>query len=101
MIELQNDELVFRFPEVYPQALGTIHFQRTLRLPDDKRLYPLPPGLGEFPLVTVKDLGNRAPKSWNQHDGVFFPMYQSEAMWLCFGGEFFFTTLDKVFNFFF
>ena len=49
MIELRDDELVFRFPEVHEDAVCTIGFQRTLRIPDDNRDYPLPPGLGAFP----------------------------------------------------
>ena len=30
-------------------------FQRTLRIPDDGRDYPLPPGLGRFPLRHIDD----------------------------------------------
>jgi hypothetical protein len=32
-----------------------MHFQRTLRIPDDGKLYPLPPGLGSFPLRHLQD----------------------------------------------
>ena len=49
MIELKNDSLVFTFPEVHPDAALTMQFQRTLRIPDDEEVYPLPPGLGTFP----------------------------------------------------
>ena len=35
MIELKNNQLVFTFPEVHPQARLAIEFQRTLRIPDD------------------------------------------------------------------
>ena len=48
MIELRDDELVFSFPEVHPQATLSIQFQRTLRIPDDNKTYPLPPGLGPW-----------------------------------------------------
>ena len=44
MIELKNDFLTFSFPEVHPEAQLTIDFQRTLRIPDDEKDYPLPPG---------------------------------------------------------
>ena len=84
MIELSKNQLSFRFPEVHPEARCAIHFQRTLRIPDDNSVYYLPPGLGNFPLSHVDDLGERLPESWNQHGGVFFPMYQSEAMWISF-----------------
>ena len=42
MIELRNDELVFRFQEVHADAELRVSFQRTLRIPDDNRSYPLP-----------------------------------------------------------
>ncbi len=45
MITLENDELVFRFPEVHEHAVCQINFQRTLRIPDDDKTYPLPAGL--------------------------------------------------------
>jgi hypothetical protein len=84
MIELENDALVFSFPEVHPDATLRVEFQRTLRIPDDGRDYPLPPGLGEFPLRHVDDFHERVPERWLQHGGVMLPMYQSEAMWLNF-----------------
>lgn len=84
MIELKSDGLVFSFPEVHPEATLKVEFQRTLRIPDDGRDYPLPPGLGEFPLRHVDDFHKRMPERWLQHGGVMLPMYQSEAMWLNF-----------------
>lgn len=59
-------------------------FQRTLRLPDDGRTYPLPPGLGAFPIFKVADYAERVPPKWREHGGVFIPMYQREALWLGF-----------------
>ena len=84
MIELMNDTLAFSFPEVHENALLQIGFQRTLRIPDDNKTYPLPPGLGRFPLRHVDDYAEHAPKKWIEHGGVMFPMYQSEAMWIYF-----------------
>jgi hypothetical protein len=84
MIELRGDVLVFRFPEVHEHAELSIGFQRTLRVPDDERSYPLPPGLGRFPLRHVDDFAARVPPEWVRHGGVLLPMYQSEAMWLNF-----------------
>ena len=84
MVELNGDELVFRFPEVHAAAACRIGFQRTLRIPDDNRDYPLPPGLGLFPLRRVDDHFDRAPEGWGRHGGVFLPMYQAEALWLHF-----------------
>lgn len=63
----------------------SIRFQRTLRIPDDGRTYPLPPGLGAFPVRRVDDYADRVPAEWVGRGGVFLPMYQREAMWLSFG----------------
>jgi len=84
MLELQNNTLVFSFPEVHPEAKLTIEFQRTLRIPDDGRDYPLPPGLGRFPMTHIDDHRQRVPASWMERGGVLLPMYQSEAMWVNF-----------------
>lgn len=88
MIELQNDSLVFRFPDVHKDAVLRIGFQRTLRIPDDDKKYPLPPGLGLFPLQHVDDFPNGVPELWTQHGGVMLPMYQSEALWINFSGDY-------------
>ncbi len=84
MIELKDDLLVFTLPEVHGAAELRIDFQRTLRIPDDGRDYPLPPGLGRFPLRHVDDFAARVPDRWIRHGGVMLPMYQSEALWLNF-----------------
>lgn len=86
MIELDKDGLRFAFPEVHPQAALSIDFQRTLRIPDDGKHYPLPPGLGRFPLRHVDDFAERVPAAWREHGGVMLPMYQAEALWLNFRG---------------
>lgn len=82
MIELQNNRLSVSFPEVHPKANCSVEFQRTLRVPDDNQDYPLPAGLGNFPILPVDDF--EVPAAWKQHGGVFFPMHQSEAMWINF-----------------
>lgn len=88
MIELREDRLVCQFPEVHADAKCRIEFQRTLRIPDDRRRYPLPPGLGRFPLNHVDDYADTVPAAWNEHGGVFLPMHQSEALWLNFSGTY-------------
>jgi hypothetical protein len=84
MLELKRNQLVFSFPEIHPRAKLTIEFQRTLRIPDDGRSYPLPPGLGRFPVRHVDDFAQALPPHWLEHGGVMLPMYQSEALWLRF-----------------
>jgi hypothetical protein len=63
-------------------------FQRTLRIPDDGGNYPLPPGLGPFPVHRVADYADRVPPAWREQGGVFIPMYQREALWLAFDAAF-------------
>ncbi len=88
MIELKRKRLVFRFPDVHEHARCAIGFQRTLRIPDDNRDYPLPPGLGNFPIRHVDDYRDKVPAHWNRHGGVLLPMHQSEAMWISFQGNY-------------
>ncbi len=64
-----------------------LSFQRTLRIPDDGKAYPLPPTLGTFPLRWVSDFAARLPEQWSQPGeppALFIPMYQREALWLAF-----------------
>jgi hypothetical protein len=84
MIELWGTKLRFAFPDVHPRAKMFVSFHRTLRIPDDGKEYPLPPGLDTFPLRHVDDYINRVPESWKEHGGVMLPMYQSEALWIDF-----------------
>jgi hypothetical protein len=86
MITLEGHDLIFRFPEVHEHARTAMHFQRTLRIPDDGKTYPLPPGLGAFPLRHVEDYEGRVPSDWSERAGVMMPLYQAEAMWISFGG---------------
>lgn len=86
MITLEHDRLLFRFPEVHAEATCSVGFQRTLRIPDDGKDYPLPPGLGYFPLRHLDDYARRVPEHWLARGGVIMPMHQAEAMWVNFGG---------------
>jgi hypothetical protein len=63
VIELNDDCFVFSFPEVHPKAKLRIDFQRTLRIPDDGNEYPLPPGLGSFPIEHVDDYKKNLPSN--------------------------------------
>ena len=88
MIVLEDNCLEFRFDEVHPAARCSIGFQRTLRIPDDGRDYPLPPGLGRFPLRHLDDYAARLPESRRIRGGVLAPMHQAEAMWINFHGTY-------------
>ncbi len=88
MITLEENRLEFRFPEVHEKARCSIEFQRTLRIPDDGQDYPLPPGLGCFPLRHLDDYAPRLSEQWLRRGGVVMPMHQAEAMWIDFQSSF-------------
>jgi hypothetical protein len=78
----EADRLVAFFPRVHEHAKATFAFQRTLRVPDDGRVYPLPAGLDPFPLRHLEDFKRKLPREWVDRGGVLMPMYRSEAMWI-------------------
>ena len=96
MISIRDDNLVFRFPDVHEDAVLSINFQRTLRIPDDDTVHFLPPGLGSFPLRNIDDFAGTVPATWREHGGVMLPMFQSEAMWICFGWQSDYPFLVKI-----
>jgi hypothetical protein len=55
----------------------TVSFHRTLRLPDDGQTYPLPAGLGLFPIL---------PWQRDGRDDLLIPLYRREALWIGFSG---------------
>src|SRR5690606_38209480 len=87
MPTLEDNRLVFRFPQIENDASFSIEFQRTLRIPDSDQTYPLPPGLGRFPVRHVEDYADKLPAVTASRGGVLFPMWQAEAMWLNFRNE--------------
>ncbi|AYV83074.1 MAG: hypothetical protein Hyperionvirus4_39 [Hyperionvirus sp.] len=58
----------------FPVSKCEIEFNRTIRVPDNGKTYPLPPKLGSFNL-------HCDPKNENQ---ITLAMYQREALWLNF-----------------
>jgi hypothetical protein len=55
-----------------------VSFHRTLRIPDDGRTYPLPPGLGLLPALPWRGVeGSGTPE-------IIVPLWQREALWLGF-----------------
>ena len=62
----------------------TLRFERTIRVPDDGRTYPLPPGLGRFAVHRVDEYRHRVPAPWRDRGGIFIAMHQAEALWLSF-----------------
>jgi len=81
MLDIIIDDHLIRIGDRF--ALG---LHRTLRIPDDGRTYPLPPGLGQFPLYKVLTYRDRVPSQWLEEAGAFISMYQREALWIGFHG---------------
>eukprot|EP01080_Neovahlkampfia_damariscottae_P009419 gene9419-1626_t len=84
-VTVKKDEIIFGDENSSEKI--SISFQRTLRIPDDDKIYPLPPSLGPFPVEKVDDYLDKVPEEWKNHGGVFIPMYQREAMWMKFNGS--------------
>jgi hypothetical protein len=61
-----------------------VSFERTPRMPDDNKLHQLPGSLGSYDLFSVDSYASRLPANISESGGVFFPMWQREAMWLNF-----------------
>ena len=80
-------ELYGRFDWCIPKVRASVSLQRTLRIPDDGKDYPLPPGLGCFPVRHVDDF-TKVPEHWRKHGGVMVPMHKTEALWLNFSTDY-------------
>ncbi len=81
---IDKDRLVAVFPRVHDHAGTELLFQRTLRVPDDGKVYPLPAGHGHFPLWHLDDFLEHLPRTWADRGGVIMPMRRGEAMWIAF-----------------
>ena len=53
-----------------------IIFHRTVRVPDNNQTSALPPSLGRFPLLQVKDYVKMLPATMASKGGLFLPMYR-------------------------
>lgn len=82
-----REKLYSAFDWCIPKVRAAISFQRTLRIPDDGKDYPLPPGLGRFPVRHVDDSPG-VPQTWKKHGGVMLPMHKTEALWLHFSSDY-------------
>jgi len=82
-----REELYPKFDWCVPKVRVAVSFQRTLRIPDDGKDYPLPPGLGRFPVFHVDDFPD-VLESWKKRGGVMMPMHRAEALWLSFSADY-------------
>jgi hypothetical protein len=84
------------FDEIMVGRFTRISFHRTLRIPEDGRDYPLPAGLGRFPIHRVEDYAEKVPAKWLLDGGFFIPLHQKEALFLQFEGPQWHPTIAKV-----
>lgn len=80
MIELRPTSLTMSFPELPLRPQLELLVERTFRIPDDGRNYPLPSTLNLFPLRDVDDHAARVPAAWLDRGGVLLPIWQSDAL---------------------
>lgn len=105
--------VVYIYIELVPRATGhlpltlvedsvrvgrhtTISFNRTLRVPEDGKHYPLPVGMGKLPIYRVEDYADKVPPKWLEEGGFFIPLYQREALFIEFAGVKWRPTIAKV-----
>jgi hypothetical protein len=93
---LGNTEGSQQFDEIMIGRFTRISFHRTLRIPEDGRDYPLPAGLGRFPIHRVEDYADKVPAEWLQEGGFFIPLYQKEALYLQLEGPQWHPTIAKI-----
>lgn len=84
------------FDEIIVGVHAKISFNRTLRIPEDGKTYPLPAGMGRLPIHRVEDYADKVPESWLKEGGYFIPLYQSEALFLEFNGPKWHPSIAKV-----
>ena len=53
-------------------------------MPDDDKIHPLPDSRGQFPLFNVEAFASQLPERITKRGGIFFPMWQREALWIQF-----------------
>src|SRR5262245_56178569 len=95
---LEGRSLVARFDD--RGGMTVIHFERTRRVPDDRKPHPPPSTLGRMPMRYVtdfevdpplewadEDVPIRVPQEWSARGGVIMPVHPSEAMRIGFASD--------------
>lgn len=94
MATIQDNKIRFHFPNIHKNAGCSITLHRTLRVPSNsdptqKKVYPLPPSKGTFPLEHTSKYEKNLDEKTNERAGIMIPMYQSEALWMSFDTDYF------------
>lgn len=72
-----NDNYRNRF-----DAALSVKLMRTVRVPDDGKIYNLPQDFGPFPILDTKDFADTLPPGMKEQGGVFVPMLLREALYM-------------------
>lgn len=83
-IEFNINSVASSQPSVEDNVGFHVSFERTPRMPDDNKIHQLPGSLGTYDIFSVEAYADRLPAKIRNSGGVFFPMWQREAMWLNF-----------------
>ncbi len=87
MLPSAREEIHRAFAACLPKISAAVSFQRTLRVPENGKDYPMPIGLGRFSLYPVDDFPG-VPGAWQQRGGVMLPLHPTEALWLGFYADY-------------
>ncbi|MEO6876706.1 MAG: hypothetical protein ABI222_17990 [Opitutaceae bacterium] len=82
-----REEIHRTFAACLPRISAAVSFQRTLRLPDNGKNYPMPLGLGRFEIYPVDEFAG-VPEPWRERGGVMLPLHKTEAVWLNFFADY-------------
>lgn len=82
--DLDSNRTSVQWKNAEGKVVFSIVLNKTLRVPDDGRTYPLPPGLGRFQFRKVEDYRTKVPAKWLEQGGVFTCLSQAEAAWISF-----------------
>ncbi|KAH0845861.1 hypothetical protein FOPE_10973 [Fonsecaea pedrosoi] len=76
-----SDSILIRDARDCDAAKGLeIKFHRTLRAPDDGKIYPLSTDFGQIKMLPVASLSKKLPPDTSATGGALFPLYQREAV---------------------
>ena len=71
MVGLDNNDLVFRFPEVHPEAMMKKYLSGKMdRLPESEKVYNIYRPSEKYPLAHVDDFKETINPDWVDHGGV-------------------------------
>jgi hypothetical protein len=68
-VTVDHNTILFSNPQNPQNDFVGLSFERTIRIPDDGKVYPLPPSIDSFPICKVDDYLDSVPEDWKKHGG--------------------------------